>query len=311
VGGCPTWLNPVPENRRDLQPSEVARRQEGVIHRSQLHELGFNDRQIGIRRRAGLLHEIFPDVWALGHSNISPLGYLVAALLSCGPRSFLSHRTAAAVHGLRVINTRAIELTYVGTNPPRRGPLVLHRTRCDPHPDELRTRSPGLRFSSVPRLLVELAPREDPRELDRLITQAVRRRLYDPQAVEAALARHARRPGIARLAAAVAAYRPRPDRASELERAFDEWLRAHPEIPEPLRNVEIDGWEIDCWWPGPRVALELDGRPYHVAVRDMERDRLKDAKLQLQGVRPLRITDARWEHDRAGAVGDLIGLLGL
>jgi very-short-patch-repair endonuclease len=60
-----------------------------------------------------------------------------------------------------------------------------------------------------------------------------------------------------------------------------------------MRNVHIEGWEIDCWWPEQRVALELDGRPYHVAVTDMERDRTKDIKLGLSAIKPMRVTGFR------------------
>ena len=57
------------------------------------------------------------------------------------------------------------------------------------------------------------------------------------------------------------------------------------------------------------MAVELDGRPYHVAVRDLEKDRYKDAKLLGMGISPLRITDRRLESDADGALGDLRVLL--
>jgi len=59
------------------------------------------------------------------------------------------------------------------------------------------------------------------------------------------------------------------------------------------------------------VALELDGRPYHVTVKDMEKDRIKDTKLQRIGIRPMRVTDYRFEHDRRGVLDDLCALLQL
>jgi very-short-patch-repair endonuclease len=298
------------QNGRWIKPSERARAQQGVISRRQLHECGITDRQIGRGEGAGVLHELYEGVWALGHRSVSPLGHLIAAVLSCRPDSFLSHRTAAAVHGLRKIDVRAIEVTTVGGNAVRRPGLIVHRTRREPAAGEVRERG-VLRFSSVPRMFVEVAKKETDAELDRLITLAARKRLLDPDAMEAVLERHQRRPGIGRLKWALRRYRPQPDRTSDLERAFDAWLRQHPEIPEPLRNVDIDGWEIDCWWPEQKVALELDGRPYHVAVKDMERDRLKDTKLQRIGIRPMRVTDARWEHDRRGVHGDLRALLQL
>jgi hypothetical protein len=290
--------------------SQRAARQDGVVSREQLHALGFSNAQIRGREANGELHELYIDVWAVGHTNLAPRGHLIAALLSCGPTSFLSHRTAAALHGLRPINVKAIEVTLVAQRTYVRCGLEVHRTAKRPEPQDIRTVG-HLRYSSVPRMLIELAPRETLGELDRLITEAARKQLLRPDAVEAALHRHARRPGLARLKEALAAYRPRPDRKSNLERAFDAWLTEHPEIPEPARNVHIAGWEIDCWWPDQRVALELDGRPYHVAVADMERDRLKDTKLQISGIKPMRVTGDRWDLDRTGVHRDLCDLLQL
>jgi hypothetical protein len=160
-------------------------------------------------------------------------------------------------------------------------------------------------------MLIELAPQEPPVELDRLITASVRKDILDLAKMQLALNRHARRPGLAKLRTVLEDYLPRPDRKSGLEIAFDEFLARHPEIPEPQRNVHIDGWEIDCYWPEQRLAVELDGRPYHVAVKDLERDRRKDAKLLGVGVRVMRITDSRFEHDPLGAFYDLLAALGL
>jgi very-short-patch-repair endonuclease len=160
-------------------------------------------------------------------------------------------------------------------------------------------------------MLVELAPRETPVELQRLVTEAVRKRLLrldtndGRQALEAALARHPRWPGMAKLTAALAAYR-RPDSSrSQLERTFDDLLQQHPEFPDPQRNIHIDVYEIDRYWPEPRLAVELDGRPYHVAAQDMERDRIKDAYLLRHRITPLRFTDFRVEHDLPGILSDL------
>ena len=135
----------------------------------------------------------------------------------------------------------------------------------------------------------------------------MRKRVLDLAAVEAALQRHARRPGVGNLKQAMREYRPRRDRKSDLERAFDE-LIAGTDIPEPLRNVIIGGWEIDFYWPHARLAVELDGRPYHIAVRDTEKDKLKDAKLLLLQINTMRITDLRFRLDPDGILADLRAL---
>ena len=79
-------------------------------------------------------------------------------------------------------------------------------------------------------------------------------------------------------------------------------------IPPPLRNVFIDGWELDCYWPEHRLVVELDGRPYHVAVRDMERDKRKDAKLLRAGIAVMRITDLRLELEPQAVLDDVRAL---
>jgi very-short-patch-repair endonuclease len=190
------------------------------------------------------------------------------------------------------VNVRCLEVTVVGSEAVRRPGLTVHSTACVAE-DEVRTRN-GLRVSSLPRLLVESARTEPRKEIDRLITEAVRRRLLDFTALEATVTRHARRPGMANLRQALRDYRPRPDRKSGLERAFDGLIK-DTDIPEPQRNVYINGWEIDCYWPEFGLAVELDGRNYHSALADMERDRRKDADLLRLGIGSLRITDLRFE----------------
>ncbi len=132
----------------------------------------------------------------------------------------------------------------------------------------------------------------------------MRKRVLDLAAVEAALQRHARRPGVANLKQAIRDYRPHRDRKSDLERAFDRLL-AGTDIPEPQRNVIVGGWEIDFYWPHARLAVELDGRPYHIAVRDTEKDKLKDAKLLCMKINTMRITELRFRLDPEGILADL------
>ncbi|HXD63812.1 MAG TPA: hypothetical protein VNV17_04330, partial [Solirubrobacteraceae bacterium] len=108
-----------------------------------------------------------------------------------------------------------------------------------------------------------------------------------------------------KLTAVLAVYRNTKSSKSELERAFDRLLAQHPEIPDPQRNIYIDVWEIDRFWPQHNLAVELDGRPYHVAANAMERDRIKDAFLLRHQITPLRFTDFRIEHDAPGILRDL------
>lgn len=73
----------------------------------------------------------------------------------------------------------------------------------------------------------------------------------------------------------------------------------------------VDDWELDNYWPQYGLDVEPDGRPYHIAVRDIEKDRYRDAKLLTRGIQTLRFTDFRIEYDLAGCLDDIRGVMKL
>jgi hypothetical protein len=199
----------------------------------------------------------------------------------------------------------------VAASTPRHKGLQVRRARKAPHPSEIRNRN-GLRVSSIPRMLIETsalgATTED---LHGLIERAVRRSLLDIPDLAATLERHLGRAGTGTVKAACEEYLPHTDRKSGLERAFDRWLGKHPELPVPERNVHLGPWEIDCFWPDHELVLELDGRPYHTVIEDIERDHRKNTWLQAHNLRFLRVTDSRFKRDKSGVHRDLTTLLAL
>jgi very-short-patch-repair endonuclease len=67
--------------------------------------------------------------------------------------------------------------------------------------------------------------------------------------------------------------------------------------------------EVDAVWPAQRLIVELDGYAFHRDRASFERDRERDAKLQLSGYRVLRITHRRLESEPAAVTGALRALL--
>lgn len=232
-----------------------------------------------------------------------------AALLACGTTAFLSGRSAAGLWGLRPLTAFEIDVTVVADHTPSHPPIHIHRVTGPLHPDEVTTLS-GLRVSSVARLLLELAAREDEKQLKQLVTEAARQEILDVADVRCLLARHRTARGKAKLRRAMAGYLPDKALKSKFEDDFDTWLAEHPEIPPPpLRDIHLGPWEIDCYWPEQQLAVELDSRGYHAALADFERDRRKDAWLQRRGIRILRITTERFGSDPASVLDDLLAFL--
>ena len=284
----------------------------GIVSSSGLERLGFTEHEVRGLVSHGELLRLHRGVYAEARAPLSDRAYLAGACLALGGRGWLSGAAAAMAWGLIPLSVPRIEVTVVATSTPGRRPgLHMRSVRSPPHPAEVTTRR-GLRLSSVPRLLIEVAAAGGDRpELDRLIEAAIRTNLLNIPELEATLERHAGDRGVARLRQACHEYLPQPGRKSGLERSFDRWLSKHPQILPPQRNVSVGPWEIDCYWPEQRLALELDGRPYHIVVQEIERDRRKDAWLQIHGIRILRVTDSRWRRDKPGVHGDLIAMLAL
>lgn len=297
--------------RRDRQMTRVLRENGGVISLAGLRTIGFSADEVAGFVSHGDLRRLHRGVYADGRIRLPDDAHLRAALLAVPGNVWLAGRTAAVVWGLRAVSLVEIEVCVVASSTPKHRGLLVHRVSEPPPRSDIKTRR-GLRLSSVARMLFEVARYAASDELDALIEAAIRRDVLNFTELEATLDLHHREPGVGKLKRAVAGYRPMPKRKSGLEQSFDRWLLKHPEIPEPQRNVKFAGtWELDCFWPEHRLVLELDGRPYHIVSKDIERDRRKDAWLQGHGLRVLRVTDLRWKTDRAGVHSDLMALLAL
>ena len=280
-----------------------------VFQRAQLLALGFTDEAIRLLIARRRFKRCFRGVYSDALAKETPRTHLWAAQLALGNRAFFSHRTAAALLGLRKIDTRAIELTVISGHTPRRTGLVVRRCSFQPLRNELRM-SIGLRHSSATRMLFEEADREDRRELDRLIAECARWDLLQIDQIQRLAARHPHLPGAARLIAALDRYVPMTEEdRSKYEHDFAEWIAGLTDIPRPQRNVKVELWEFDFYWPEHRLVVETDGDPYHKTPEERERDLRKDAWCQTHDHRILRITPFRFEYERREIHDDLSTIL--
>lgn len=244
------------------------------------------------RLRNGRLLLLHPGVYAAGHARLRDEGCWLAAVLAVGPGAVLSHRSAAALHGLRPHNGGEIDVA-TAAHRAGSGKVRAHgRQRLDPADT---TVLDAIRVTTVSRTLVDLAgvvPRD---QLLAALRRADEQRTFDLHSIEAALerTRGRRGGGHAAISAALAELR---DRAGELTRSRLEIrflsLVERAGLPRPRTNVWFphEQFEVDACWPAARIAVELDSWRHHGTRDAFHRDRRKANALTLLGWTVLRFT---------------------
>ena len=233
----------------------------------------------------------------------------MAAVLSIGADAVLSHRSAAALWGIRETARARIDVAVPRAlrSPPA---IQLHRVRLSA--DEV-TEQRGLRVTTPPRTLLDLAAVLTRPQLERALNEAEILRLADGLSVAEIVDRHPRRQGTRAIRAMLAGTQPGATvTRSELEDRFLAFLEeAVPQRSEVNAVIEEDGrrFEVDCLWRGRRLVAELDGHAVHGTTAAFERDRARDRILQAAGWRVVRVTWRQLHEERAALASDLRRLL--
>jgi hypothetical protein len=186
-------------------------------------------------------------------------------VLAGGSGAVLSHRAAAYVLKLvRGLPPRA-EITVPTTAHRRRPGIAIHRVRSL-HPRDVCVVD-GIAMTTVPRVLLDLAPSLKPTDLARACHEAWVHHRVTPEMIEACIARNPRKPGIAKLRHAYGA----DVTLSVLEDAFVTLLAAH-ELPRPRTNIDVKGDKVDCHWPRFGLTIELLSFRFHASRYAYEKD---------------------------------------
>lgn len=290
---------------RERALAQLATRQHGVVAYRQLLGLGFGPGAIERRTLSGRLHRLHRGVYGVGRTRVEIEGRWLAAVLACGDGAILSRRSAAALWGLRQSET--IEVTVAGRIRPRHPGIVAHTSRD--LPDEDRAFRHAIPVTTVARTVLDLAGVVQRSDLERTIEEAERLRLLDLSDLQRLLDRGSRRRGTNLLRQILAEELPGTAATrSHLERRFL-MLSERAGLPPPQVNVGVAGLEVDCLWSRQRLVVELDGHTFHRTRAAFERDRARDAVLQLAGFRVLRITHRRLDHEPAAVLDAVRRLL--
>ena len=263
----------------------MAARQHSVVTHEQLIAIGFSNQMIHHRVKAGVLRPLHRGVYLVG-PIAPPLAHEIGAVFACGERSYLSHGPSAHVWTLTPYLPKPAmpEVTVVRRDPRPPGIRVHRVGLLDPDETTTYKRIP---ITTPARTLLDLAPELNPRQLERSLAEAFRRRLVRPSALRSLLARRSGRPGVPALRRLL-----ETDPAftrSELEERFLALVR-QAGLPEPEANAQLGPYEIDFLWREERLAVELDGWDFHSDRAAFETDRRRDAELVARGYRVVRVT---------------------
>jgi hypothetical protein len=238
------------------------------------------------------LHRLYRGVFAVGHTNLSLYGQCLAAVLACAPDALLSHVSAAWLWGLTNTSPLPASVTAPGYRKAR-PPLRLHEARALAAED--RALREGIPVTSLPRTLLDLAATVRFDWLEKMVERSEDLELFDLHAVEELLDRTVGHHGHGRLRKAIALYKPTSFTRSGLEKRFLE-LCLEAGLPQPRTNFVAHGFELDCYWPEFRFAVELDLFETHGTRAAFERDRLRQEDLLLVGIGMTRVTGPRLQR---------------
>jgi hypothetical protein len=153
----------------------------------------------------------------------------------------------------------------------------------------------GIPVTSLPRTLLDLAATVRFDWLEKMVERSEEQGLFDLRPVEDVLERNGGHHGHGCLRRAIALYKPTSFTRSGLERRWLELVIAAG-LPQPHMNYVEHGFELDCYWPEHRFAVELDVFETHGTRAAFERDRRRQEDLLLAGIAMTRVTGPRLER---------------
>ncbi len=283
---------------RLLDLDKIARCQHGVVARNQ------TTMSSAAWRRAidaGTLVEIHVDVARLVDTSDTPQQSIVAAVLAAGDGALASHRSAALLHGIPVVDPPPVDivvphrgaddhLNACGRTATKLTDVCIHRPRdlqrTKPH------RIDEIACTNILRTLVDLGA-VDAEAVHGAVGHALTNDLATLGAIETTLEQHARRGrrGVTALRRAVDDWSLDSKPAdSVLEPAMRRLLIRYG-LPAAEFHASVGGREVDFHVTGTPVVIECDGWTYHGRDRDqLERDRHDDAEFAAHGWIVLRFT---------------------
>jgi very-short-patch-repair endonuclease len=266
----------------------IAGRQWGYITRAQLLAVGLSPSDIKYRVAIGRLIPLHAGVYAVGYVNRTPVARACAVVLACGDRAALSYGSAATLWGFNHYWDEPFEVTVAGACRRRAG-IRVHRSRVLLRRDV--TIQLGIRVTSPARTALDIAPRLSDKRLTRVVNDGLRGPHLHRDDLADVLVRNPTHPGARRLRRLANVAMKTPTN-SPLEDDFLAFAKRY-NLPKPVTDTYLLGYEIDVLYPEERVIVELDGYEFHSDRDSFERDRERDVVMLAADYVTVRITKRR------------------
>jgi very-short-patch-repair endonuclease len=233
----------------------------------------------------------------------------MGAVLAGGSGAVLSHRSAAALWGIRDHSGGVIDVTSPSKTRSR-GAIRRHWARL---PSDEMTVQDDIPVTTVPRTIFDLAAISRPEAVESALRQSEFRRLYDSLSLWDLVERYPGHRGIRSVRAALGR---RSESSGNTIGRFEERFIAfldHHELPRPRFNawLTVGGhrFKVDCLWPAQREIVELDSWQGHGTPSAFQSDKSRDRILRVAGYHSTRVTWHQLEDEPRALATDLHTLL--
>lgn len=271
----------------------MARRQHGVVTRRDLLKLGFSSTAIEHRLATGRLRPVSRGVYTVGWPLTDRKQGWMAAVLVCGEGALLSHGSAAALWGIGPEGAGPVDVSirrHCGVSRPGISARVRPRL-----PERDVTERHGIPVTTPVRTLIDQATELAPNRLERMVNEADKHDVIDPEALREALDDYAGERGIKPLRALLDRLTFRLS-DTELEVLFRP-IAAKAGLPTPLTKEMVNDFEVDFYWPDLGLVVETDGWRYHRTASAQTRDALRDQIHTASGLTPLRFSHYQVKYE--------------
>lgn len=171
------------------------------------------------------------------------------------------------------------------------------RVRSRPSlPESETTSRNGIPVTAPVRTLIDLATELTATALERAVNEADKHELIGPDALRAALDDRSGQPGVKPLRELLDEHTFQLS-DSELEVLFRP-IAAKAGLPQPHTKVQVNGFEVDFFWPDLGLVVETDGLKYHRTSIAQTRDHIRDQTHTAAGLTALRFSHRQVKYDR-------------